>query len=103
MISFAQRFLASQQSGEGNGKVRVVGQHPQGGAVPGHNDFLAETHPLQNAPLELPAVEGRRELVDPVGMGGAHHRHRKAVLRMLPEQDFLTGDLVTRVVPERIG
>ncbi|MNN81725.1 hypothetical protein D3C81_1985800 [compost metagenome] len=36
-------------------------------------------------------------------MGGAHHRYRKAVLRMRPQQNVLAGNLIPGVVPERVG
>ena len=97
------RRSACEQADEADGKVAVVGDGPERGSVAGDDDLLAGAHPRDGGVGQLPAVDAERDLRVAISERRPDDRHRKPGLAILAHQPLFAGDLVPRVIPERVG
>src|SRR5665811_487706 len=70
--------------------------------VAGHDERLPLAHPRDRREGPFPAVHGQWDLRVAVGERRADDRDREPVLAVCAQQALLAGDLVARVVPERV-
>ena len=95
-------FGVAHQATKALGKIRVVGEGPQGEAVPVHNNGLARQHTANHLPASLSAVNGHRNAFEPIGVAGAHNGDWKIQLAVSRCQQLLTFNFVPRVLPVRV-
>ena len=89
----------AHQADEGLGKIGVVGDGPQCGAVAVDDDGLALHHVPQHLPGALVAVGADGHVALVIGVAGADDGHREAILPVHLHQVVLAGDLVAAVLP----
>ena len=86
-----------KQPDERLGEVAAVCQCPQGGAITVHHHRLSGPQPGNVRPA---AGQGNAGPV--IGVGGPDDGDGEAILAVGLDQQILAGDLVPRVLPERI-
>ena len=88
----------------GPGEIAVVGDHPERGAVAGHDRLSCPRRMRSTDGVGLrPAIDGQRNLRVAIGQRGADDGDRETLFAIGPQQALLAGDLVARILPVGVG
>ena len=92
-------MFVAHQADECLGEIRVVRQCPKRSSITWDNHGLSFEHSLQNGPAAFVAVNGHWHAAFTISVAWADDGDGELLFAIMSHQQFLTGDLVPRILP----